>query len=150
MVFFTFNKGFIVTQNPPHQEEVELKRIRYLPPEGLQFDFIDKSCDIWSFGCILIDIFSKAEPIYKSRPSREEVFNGHDLKIYPNIPNDISGFIKDIINKCLERNYEIRINIEDLIESWNIFFEVYKKNLNKIDITQHSKKEEDTIGNIST
>jgi len=115
-----------------------------LPPEGLQFDFIDRSSDIWSIGCVLIDIFSDIQPIYKNNLTREEVYNGHDLKIFPVIPGDINGFLKDIITKCLDRNYESRIQAEDLLENWNIFFSVFKNNENDIE-TVDRKDEEDNI-----
>ena len=106
-------------------------RIKYLPPEGLQFDFIDKSSDIWAIGCILIDLFSSVENIHSLNLTLEEVNNGHDLKIFPTIPSDLHGFMRDIIVKCLDHNYESRIHISQLLEDWNIFFREFNNSKNK-------------------
>lgn len=83
----------------------------------------DLSYDIWSFGCILIDIFSDIEPIYKINATVIEVYNLHNLGIFPTIPSDIKGLIKDLIVKCLERNYEKRIHMKELIQNLEIFTE---------------------------
>jgi len=96
-----------------------------MPPEALQFDFIDKSFDLWSFGCLLIDLFSQKQPIYKINPSREEIYAMHDNdnQAFPIIPSDIQGFLRDVISKCLERKYKDRISMVDLMKNMKIFLD---------------------------
>lgn len=85
---------------------------------------MDLKNDIWSFGCILIDIFSKENPIYKINITKNEIINS---KKFPVIPKDITGLTRDIVSRCLESNYESRININELDNIMIVFFDDYNK-----------------------
>ena len=79
----------------------------------------DLKNDIWSFGCIMIDLFSIENPIYKINITKKEII---ESKKFPIIPKDITGLLKDIISRCLDPNYETRISINELDNIMNIFF----------------------------
>ena len=79
----------------------------------------DLKNDIWSFGCIMIDLFSKENPIYKINITKKEII---ESKKFPIIPKDITGLPKDIISRCLDPNYETRISINELDNIMNVFF----------------------------
>ena len=126
MVYFLFIIiGFIVDEALPNKEFIDRIRLKYMPPEALQFDYVDISFDLWSFGCILIDIYSQKQPIYKINPSREEIYKLHDNDsvVFPVIPTDIQGFLKDVVTKCLERKYKERITVVDLMKNMKIFLD---------------------------
>ena len=109
-------------------EYVEKYRSKYSPPEQLNnSSFMDIKNDIWSFGCILIDIFSKESPIYKMNISKKDIIDG---KKFPTIPNDINGLLRDIISRCLDSNYETRITINELDNIMNVFFEGSNRTIN--------------------
>ncbi len=97
--------------------------MKYAAPEALLYLLEDVSHDIWSFGCILIDIFSKEQPIYKQSITAEEIYKLQNIEAYPIIPNDINGLLKDLIGKCLDRNYSNRIQISELAENLNILLD---------------------------
>lgn len=45
----------------------------------------------------------------------------HEIEAFPIISDEISGFLREIILKCLERDPEKRIKIDELQESLTIF-----------------------------
>jgi|LauGreDrversion4_2_1035121.scaffolds.fasta_scaffold265148_3 serine/threonine protein kinase len=81
---------------------------------------MDIKNDIWSYGCILIDIYSKENPIFKINITKKEILEGNK---FPLIPKDITGLMKDIISRCLDPNYETRINITELDTLMNVFLD---------------------------
>jgi serine/threonine protein kinase len=107
-----------------NQDTIDLVRYKYVPPEALLFLVEDISHDIWSFGCILIDLFSKEQPIFKQNLNFNELQKLYDNNLFPVIPNDVNGILRDIISKCLERNYQERITINELSENLNIVLDV--------------------------
>ncbi len=119
-----------------NHEIIENSRYKYVPPEALCFLIEDISHDIWSFGCILIDLFSKEQPIFKQNLNFNELQKLHDNNLFPIIPNDINGILKDIVSKCLERNFQERISISELSENLNIVLDVLasskQKNTNNL------------------
>jgi serine/threonine protein kinase len=109
-------------------EYVDKYRHKYSPPEMLgNSGILDIKIDIWSFGCILIDIFSKENPIYRINITKNEIISG---KKFPVIPKDITGLLRDIISRCLDTNYETRINIFELDNIMTVFFDNNNKTNN--------------------
>ena len=102
------NLGFLISEKLINQEIVDPHRIKYMPPESLLFLVEDLSFDVWSFGCILI-----LNPIYKLKVTYRDLCKLHDIDLFPVVPNDINGLMKDLIVKCLDRNYETRISIAE-------------------------------------
>jgi serine/threonine protein kinase len=77
--------------------------------------------DIWSFGCILIDLFAQKEQVFKLKINEEELRKMHEIEAFPIVSDEISGFLREIVIKCLERDPEKRIKIDELQESIDIF-----------------------------
>ncbi len=123
-------EGFLIGDNLNNFEFIQKQRNKYIPPETLQY-LIEELCfDVWSFGCLLIDIFSKEQPLFRLNLSLEEVYKLHGMNLFPTIPNDINGLIKDIISRCLDRNHENRIKIEELMLNLNIYFDNFNSGIN--------------------
>jgi hypothetical protein len=80
----------------------------------------------------LIDIFSN-ESIIQLEFTPEEVYKLHNLKLFPFIPSDIVGLMRDITERCLERNHEKRIRIDELVYTINVYFETGKYILTLVD-----------------
>lgn len=121
---------------------MEKYRPKYSPPETLNnSSMMDLKNDIWSFGCILIDIFSKENPIYRINISKKEIMQS---KKFPVIPNDITGLTRDIISRCLDTNYETRINIIELDNIMNVFFDNSLKSNNQ-ELTKRLSKKNDNL-----
>ena len=106
------------------QNETELKqiRIKYSPPEYILDNIMDQSYDIYSFGCILIDIFS--ENLNKiplnNLLSYDMYLNQIKNGIYHNIPKEINCLLYGVISRCLEDNCENRISIDELKNNMDI------------------------------
>lgn len=109
-----------------YAETIDMLNLKYMPPEKINFLTEEKSSDIWSFGCILIDIFSRTEPLYKMNISLQELQALHDYESFPPIPQDITGLLRDIISNCLNPNFINRIKIADLVSSMGIFLSNYE------------------------
>jgi len=129
------NPGFLISDKLINQEIIEKQRNKYIPPEAFLYMAEDISFDIWSFGCMLIDIFSKEQPIFKLNLTNDELNKLYENKKFPYIPDDINNLLKDIIGKCLDYDYMNRITISELSENLNILFDnisVSSQNLGKL------------------
>ena len=130
---------------------------KYVPPElaseAPQYGYSE---DIWSFGCLLIELFldySKYEddsinPLL-TRIFQGEQFNNNqyddngDVVIkdpIPRIPKTITKSLAQIIMKCVEKEIYNRITPDKLIEKCNDFFKE-----EKYDILKISNKENERI-----
>ena len=117
--------------------------IKYLPPEKINFLTEDISSDIWSFGCLLIDLFSLTNPLYKLNLPAEEIYSLHEYNIFPQIPDDINGLLRDIIKSCLEPSFANRIKILSLRENISVLIKNYKvesKNVSEDEDNVHKDK----------
>ena len=47
----------------------------------------------------------------------------HEIEAFPIISDEFSGFLREIIVKCLERIPDKRIHIEELVESLSVFLQ---------------------------
>jgi serine/threonine protein kinase len=83
--------------------------------------------DVWSFGCVLIDIFTQ-EPAWQLELSVEEICKLHSMKLFPFVPSDITGLLRDIVMRCLERNHDQRIKIDELTYTLGVYFESESNN----------------------
>jgi serine/threonine protein kinase len=110
----------LVSEKLINADLIEKQKIKYSPPESFLYGLDDLSHDIWSFGCLLIDIFSKERQIFKFNLSREDLAKSLDLNLFPEIPSDLNGVLRDIVAKCLERNYQERIKIQELSNNLNV------------------------------
>jgi len=68
-------------------------------------------------------LFCKKESLYKLNLSEEEIRKMHEIEAFPIISDEITGFLKEIILKCLERVPDKRIQIDELVESLSIFLQ---------------------------
>ncbi len=98
--------------------------MKYTPPETFLLGVEDISHDIWSFGCLLIDIFSKERQVFKYNLTGEELAKLHEINLFPEIPDDLSGVLRDIVTKCLEKNYQERIRIQELSDNLNVLLDI--------------------------
>jgi len=53
--------------------------------------------------------------------TEEDIRRMHEIEAFPIITDEITGFLKEIILKCLERIPERRITIDELNETLSIF-----------------------------
>ncbi len=86
----------------------------WIAPEVLNNTGQDKTIDIWSFGCTLIELLTSHPPYYKEKMSIKEVFE----KIKqgpPPIPPRASFRLADLISKCLVYDSSRRPSAAELL-----------------------------------
>ena len=112
----------------------------YVSPEILNKNVINfKSCDIWSFGIIMYELFHGYTP-FKGKNEKETIQNIKN----GNFKNDekLPFEVKDLINKLLNYNQEERLGVNDIkdimkhkffegINFENLFEEKVPENLKK-------------------
>ena len=112
----------------------------YVSPEIINGNIINyKSCDIWSFGIIMYQLFHGYSP-FKGQSDFETLENIKKGKFIIN--EKLSYDVKDLIKKLLNYNQKERIGVNDIkdimnhnffkgINFNNIFFEKVPENLKK-------------------
>ena len=116
--------GILVNSERLFNNDITLKeRIKYQPPEYFNFQGDDLNYDIWSFGCLLLDMYSTEKPIYSQTLTQNEINKKIMKGGYPEIPNDISPFLKNLLMRCFEKDYTKRIKIEEFLSNMTVFFE---------------------------
>ena len=117
------------------EEEIKKRKIKYAPPEYIIQNEVNQSYDIYSFGCILIDLFSKDlnNCIFANKnKSYEEYLSDIIDNKYPKIPNNINYLLQGIISRCLINDPKKRIKINELTYNLNILLDYLKDAKTKI------------------
>ena len=125
--------GMVVNmQNLQNETELRNIRIKYSPPEYILNNIMDQSYDIYSFGCILIDIFSeKLNMIPLNNFLNYDMYltkikNGNYLKI----PKEINCLLYGVISRILTDNCENRIKIDELKNNMDAILNESNLNIN--------------------
>ena len=93
---------------------------RWMAPEVMKEDdaIIDKNCDVFSYGCVLYELFERKLPYHKEKNS---VFLA--MKVLEGLRPDISDdsciplFLRDLMTACWEEEPQERPQFEDCITS---------------------------------
>jgi serine/threonine protein kinase len=91
---------------------------RWMAPEIMKEDdaIIDKNCDVFSYGCVLYELFERELPYHKEKNS---VFLA--MKVLDGLRPEFSGetsipeFLKDLMEACWEEDAQKRPSFEDCI-----------------------------------
>ena len=124
-----------------NNEAIKIERIKYSPPEYILESTINNSYDIYSFGCILIDIFStniKNTIMMKSYEQNEDYIKDVKENKYIKIPDNFNYLLHEIIKRCINPNPNKRIKINELYFNLNILLNKIKEynshdNINEIE-----------------
>ena len=119
--FDIISKKFITSNSLNNQKNLNklniIGTLEYTSPEMLNENIINyKSCDIWSFGIIMYELFHGYTP-FKGQSDFETIENikNYKLKINEKLPNDV----KDLIKKLLTYEESKRIGFNDIKEIMN-------------------------------
>ena len=100
-------------------------RMRYQPPEYFNYQGDDMNYDLWSFGCMLIDLYT-SDNRYKicmlDTLKQSELSKRIVDETYPFIPKDINPMVYTIIQRCLVVDYTKRIKVDELVANMNVYF----------------------------
>lgn len=92
---------------------------QYIAPEVIRGDTYDSRCDWWSLGAVLFDMLT-GQPPFTGNNNKRIMDKILTQKI--KYPFYLSQIAKDFLNKCLNKNIDKRINMDD-----NEIFEKVKK-----------------------
>ncbi|KAK7484101.1 hypothetical protein BaRGS_00024713 [Batillaria attramentaria] len=94
-----------------------LGTIAFMAPEVLRGESYGRACDVWSIGCVVIEMVTCRPP-----------WNSHDISNHlalifkiassvdpPPIPENLSPPLRDLMLRCLEQNSEFRPPAKDLL-----------------------------------
>ena len=116
--FDIISKKFITSNSLNNKKNLNklniIGTLEYSSPEMLNENIINyKSCDIWSFGIIMYELFHGYTP-FKGQSDFETIENikNYKLKINEKLPNDV----KDLIKKLLTYEESKRIGFNDIKE----------------------------------
>ena len=102
--------------------------LRYTPPERLlEVPVFHSVNNIWSLGCLLVEIFSQ-EKVWEGFSQNEIIHNLKSLSI-PKIPKDIPQIFWGIICECLNPFYKTRPQIKEII--FKFYLQLKKINTDK-------------------
>lgn len=112
-----------------NNDAIVASRIKYQPPEYFNFQGDDLNYDIWSFGVLLLDLYSIEGAVYNNdKLTLNELSKKVPKGEFPIIPNDISPMLQNILKRCFERNYQKRIKINEFVEEMTTFFDYKEDN----------------------
>ncbi|OWA54396.1 putative Serine/threonine-protein kinase STE11 [Hypsibius exemplaris] len=81
----------------------------FMPPEVAER--VGSKTDIWSFGCVMIQIITGDLPVMEKRQ-----FSATVERIVPQIPDQIPPVLDDVIRQCLHLEYDKRPSAMDLLK----------------------------------
>jgi len=75
--------------------------VKWMSPESISERIFSMKSDVWSFGILLIEIFTRQEP-YPGKHVLEVASKLPQSKLLPSIPENAPDFIKTIMEQCFE------------------------------------------------
>jgi serine/threonine protein kinase len=90
----------------------------YMAPEIYFGEQYDEKCDVYSFGIILWEIYTRIKP-YENIPdlSTDTFFdNILNIKLRPIIPEDCPAKIKSLITKCWDADPKVRPSFSNIVD----------------------------------
>ena len=85
----------------------------WMAPEIMASSSSTRYSDIWSIGCIIIEMF-QGEPPYNDKKELSDFIQIIKNKELPKIPNEMSTQLKDFVSKCLVYEPNKRFNVYQL------------------------------------
>lgn len=89
----------------------------WMAPEVVMNKGIRRKADIWSLGCLMIELAVGGNPWGNQLSSNnfQAIFKIADPNSFPIIPEELSEDCKNFIKKCLIREYEMRPTALELL-----------------------------------
>lgn len=115
--------------------------VNYMAPEVMRQDGHGRFADIWSLGCLVVEMATGCPPFSNITNPYAVFLHICNSDKLPELPSELSDSAKDFISKCFKRNPNSRSNVCELLEHAFIAAEPLYKTLG---ITQvEEQKNED-------
>ena len=94
----------------------------YMSPEQARGHAVDRGTDIWSFGCILFELFAGRQPFHGETPTDIVVAIIEREPAWQALPADTPPRIRRLIQRCLQKDRRLRLRdigdaLPDLLET---------------------------------
>ena len=94
----------------------------YMSPEQARGHAVDRGTDIWSFGCILYELFAGRPPFHGETPTDIVVAIIEREPAWQALPADTPPRIRRLIQRCLQKDRRLRLRdigdaLPDLLET---------------------------------
>jgi len=89
----------------------------WMAPEVVRQTTYTRKADIWSVGCLVVEMFTGAHP-HPNCTQLQAIFKiGGSADASPTIPDDASQELKDFCRRCFVVDHEMRPSAEELLKS---------------------------------
>lgn len=86
----------------------------WMAPEVVRQSAHTKKADIWSLGCLIVEMFTGARP-FPDKSQLQALFAIGSNQAKPTIPDNVSDAAKNFLNKTFEIDHERRPSAEELL-----------------------------------
>ena len=87
----------------------------WMAPEIIKMEGVTAKCDIWSVGCVVIELMTGKPPYFELAPMAALFRIVQDVG-GPPLPNGISNVLRDFLGACFKGTAELRKSAVELLE----------------------------------
>ena len=87
----------------------------WMAPEIIKMEGVTAKCDIWSVGCVIIELLTSRPPYFELAPMAALFRIVQDVH-GPPLPNGISRVLKNFLGACFASSAEARKSAEELLQ----------------------------------
>ena len=87
----------------------------WMAPEIIKMEGVTAKCDIWSVGCVVIELMTGKPPYFELAPMAALFRIVQDVG-GPPVPNGISNVLRDFLGACFKGTAELRKSAVELLE----------------------------------
>ena len=90
----------------------------WVAPERFNPGSLDAKADIWSYGCVLLELISGKVPWHERRfnNSIQAVYHMDTTQDLPALPANCPEGLRDLVRRCLVRDPALRASAQQLLE----------------------------------
>lgn len=108
---------YVIDSRP---SECQLLPLSWIPLESILFNKFNKQTDVWSFGCLLYELFSLGEVAYFGYSSKQVIDSVRSNLMPPQALLCPNGVYK-LMCKCLSDIPTLRPNVKQIYEELNLY-----------------------------
>ena len=107
--------GVALDSKDGNNEEGVVGTPYWMAPEIIEMAGPTSKCDIWSVGCVVIELLTGEPPYYHLAPLAALFHIAQDAN-GPKIPGGVSSVLRDFLRKCFHKQPEFRKGADELLD----------------------------------